>query len=219
MWGQGGKTSRFGLKKPYRAAQAASLAPHSQIAVQFSPTSKKLPWQQSVNGLIAHQLSQAKQSIQLALFVFSDQQLSNALERKHQQGIPIQALIDPGFAYRDYSEALDLMGVALPNNRCRYEPNNRPWSKPLTTVGIPQLPAGDLLHHKFGVIDGQVVVTGSQNWSEAANGSNDENLLVIRNATVAAHFQREFERLYNGAILGLPATVQAKMQQGCGQTP
>jgi phosphatidylserine/phosphatidylglycerophosphate/cardiolipin synthase-like enzyme len=216
MWGEGG-TSRFGLKKPYRAAQAFKLAPHSQIAVQFSPTSKKLPWQQSVNGLIAHRLGQARRSIHLALFVFSDQQLSNALETKQQQGVQIQALIDPGFAYRDYSEALDLMGVALPNSRCRYEVNNRPWSKPLTTVGIPQLPAGDLLHHKFAVIDGQVVITGSQNWSEAANSSNDENLLVIHNAIVAAHFQREFERLYEGAIWGLPATVKSKVQQKCSR--
>lgn len=213
MWGNGGKTSRFGLKKPYRAAQSFKLAPQSQITVQFSPTSKKFPWQQSVNGLIVRQLGQAKQTVNLALFVFSDQQIGNALEDRQRQGVQIRALIDPGFAYRDYSEALDLMGIALANKNCRYEPNNRPWSKPLTTVGVPQLPEGDLLHHKFGLIDGRIVITGSQNWSEAANTGNDENLLVVNNSTVAAHFQREFDRLYDGARLGIPASVKAKMQQ------
>jgi phosphatidylserine/phosphatidylglycerophosphate/cardiolipin synthase-like enzyme len=57
------------------------------------------------------------------------------------------------------------------------------------------------------------VVTGSQNWSAAANNDNDENLLVIDNPTVAAHFQREFERLYNGATLGIPSWLSAKAQE------
>lgn len=213
MWGKGPKTSQFGLKKPYRAAQQVKLGPNSQITVQFSPTSRKLPWEQSVNGLISRSLSRANQSIHLALFVFSDQQLSNTLESKHRQRVEIRALIDAGFAYRDYSEALDMLGVELANHRCRYEANNRPWQQPITTVGVPQLPKGDLLHHKFGVIDRHIIVTGSQNWSEAANTGNDENLLVIDNSTVAAHFQQEFDRLSDQAILGLSPTVRTKMQQ------
>lgn len=215
MWGEGHRatTSRFGLKKPYRPAQTVRLSPTSQVTVQFSPTSNRLPWDQSVNGLIGRSLNQANRTIDLALFVFSEQQLSSALETKHRYGVQVRALIDPGFAYRDYSEALDLLGVALPNSRCRYEADNRPWKTPITTVGIPQLPEGDLLHHKFAVIDGKTVVTGSQNWSNAANRSNDENLLVIDNPTVAAHFQREFDRLYSGAILGLSSTLQERLQQ------
>ncbi|MBD3882457.1 hypothetical protein IFO70_11865 [Phormidium tenue FACHB-886] len=105
------------------------------------------------------------------------------------------------------------MGVALAGDRCRFEADNQPWRRPLTTVGIPSLPEGDLLHHKVGIIDGRVVITGSQNWSDAANESNDENLLVIDNPTVAAHFQREFERLYAGATLGIPDFLQKKIVQ------
>ena len=104
--------------------------------------------------------------------------------------------------------------------KCRTEPQNHPWKRPIATVGVPQLPEGDLLHHKFAVIDGRMVITGSQNWSEAANRQNDENLLVIQSPTVAAHFQREFERLYGAASLGLsPATQQklAQQQKTCRQ--
>jgi len=107
MWGQGtargtSKTRRFGLQKPYRPAQTVKLA-DSQITVQFSPTSAKLPWSQSVNGLIGRRLAQAQHQIDLALFVFSDQQLSNLLEQEHTKGVQIRALIEPSFAYRDYS--------------------------------------------------------------------------------------------------------------------
>jgi phosphatidylserine/phosphatidylglycerophosphate/cardiolipin synthase-like enzyme len=113
----------------------------------------------------------------------------------------------------DYSEALDMMGIAIANPQCRTKGNNHPWQKAIATVGVPDLPEGDLLHHKMGVIDAHLVITGSQNWSDAANQSNDENLLVIDNPTVAAHFQREFDRLYKGAVLGIPATLQKKIQQ------
>lgn len=222
MWGQGkAATHRFGLKKPYRPAQTVRLG-QSQITLQFSPTSARLPWAESVNGLIGRSLRQAKQQIDLALFVFSDQQLSNLLEIEQDQGVQIRALIEPSFAYREYSEGLDMLGVMLADARCRPEADNRPWRRPLATVGVPQLPTGDLLHHKFGVIDGQTVITGSQNWSEAANRSNDENLLVIQNPTVAAHFEREFERLYGNARLGLSPAAQQKLvrqQKTCRLSP
>lgn len=213
MWGQEQpQTRRFGLQKPYRPARSVRLA-HSQLAVQFSPSSAKLPWAQSVNGLIGRSLAQATQQIDLALFVFSDQPLSNLLEVEHRQGVQVRALIEPSFAFRDYSEGLDMLGVTLTGAKCRAEAQNQPWKQPITSVGVPQLPSGDLLHHKFAVIDQRTVITGSQNWSEAANRSNDENLLVIQNPMVAAHFQREFERLYGTAQLGLSPAAQAKLAQ------
>lgn len=216
MWGDGvggQPDSLFGLQKPYRSPQTISLANNSSITLQFSPTSSRLPWEDSTNGLIGRTLSQADRSVDLMLFVFTEQNLTNVLEIHHQRGVPIRALIDSGFAYRDYSEALDMMGVAMPNNQCRYGENNRPWSRPIASVGVPDLPQGDLLHHKVGVLDSRIVITGSHNWSAAANEKNDENLLVIDNPIVAAHFQREFDRLYSNAILGLPVRIQEKIRQ------
>ncbi|MBD2017172.1 DUF655 domain-containing protein [Microcoleus sp. FACHB-53] len=221
MWGDGpaGKPdSRFGVKKPFRPAQPVKLGT-TTVTVQFSPTSATQPWSQTSNGLIGQTLSTATKTVDLALFVFSEQSLANLLETHHQQGVQIRGLIDPGFAYRYYSEALDMLGVSLAN-KCEYEVNNRPWQSPIATVGIPQLPKGDVLHHKFGVVDGQRVITGSHNWSEAANTHNDETLLVIQSPMVAAHFEREFGRLYARAVLGVPLAVQQKIQaqkQECPQ--
>lgn len=213
LWGDGpgGKPdSQFGVKKPLRSPQQITLG-EATVTVQFSPMSPTQPWSQTSNGLIGKTLSTATKTINLALFVFSEQRLANILETNHQQGIQVQALIDPSFAYRYYSEGLDMLGVALAN-KCQYEANNHLWQNPIATVGIPQLPKGDILHHKFGVVDGQTVITGSHNWSEAANTHNDETLLVINSPTVAAHFEREFGRLYSKAVLGVPLAVQQKIQ-------
>ncbi|HIK45712.1 MAG TPA: DUF1669 domain-containing protein [Leptolyngbyaceae cyanobacterium M65_K2018_010] len=221
LWGDGPggePDSQFGLQKPHRTSQLVA-APGSVLEVQFSPTSRTQPWAQSVNGLIAKTLGQASQSVHLALFVFSEQGLSNQLWPLSQRGVPIKTLIDRSFAYRSYSEGLDMLGLTLPDHRCQFDQRNRPWPTPVTTVGVPTLPEGDKLHHKFAVLDSRLVMIGSHNWSQAANTTNDENLLVIRNGTVAAHYEREFERLYESAELGMTEQLQrtlTKQQAACG---
>lgn len=221
MWGDGPSGKRdsvFGLKKSYRGVRSL-LLPGSAVQVQFSPTPKPQTWAQSVNGLIAKTLQQAQREIDMALFVFSEQALSNTLYQTASRGVQVKALIDPGFAYRDYSEGLDMLGVAMPNQQCRYESYNQPWPQPLLSVGVPHLAQGDKLHHKFALVDDATVIIGSQNWSKAANETNDENLLVIRNSTVAAHFRREYDRLYSNAKLGMTEQLQATLnrrRRDCG---
>jgi competence ComEA-like helix-hairpin-helix protein len=227
MWGDGpggAPDSKFGVQKPYRPPQTVTLG-STTITVQFSPTSTTLPWTQSSNGLIGSKLATASQSVDMALFVFSDQQLVNLLEPLHQRGLPIRTLIDPGFAYLSYSEGLDMLGVALlkpakgKQVSCQFEDGNRPWLSPITTVGIPRLAPGDKLHHKFGLVDRQVVITGSHNWTLAANQGNDETLLVIDGPMIEAHYDREFERLYKDAILGVPHAIQNREEQQRAQCP
>ncbi|MBH8552660.1 helix-hairpin-helix domain-containing protein [Nostocaceae cyanobacterium CENA357] len=213
MWGDGpaGKLdSKFGIKKPLRSPINITLG-QTKITAQFSPTSLTQPWSNSSNGLIGKTLDSTKKSIDMALFVFSEQRLANILENRHQQSVSIRALIDPQFAYRPYSEALDMMGVAL-SNKCKYEVDNHPWKNPITTVGVPTLSKGDLLHHKYAVIDNEKVITGSHNWSDAANNGNDETLVVVESPTVAAHYLREFARLYTKAKPGLTLAIQQKIQ-------
>ena len=221
LWGDGPdqkQDSRFGKQKPFRAVRSLSL-PGSTLQVQFSPTPKPQTWHQSVNGLIAKTLTQAQRTADLALFVFSEQGLSNTLAQAATRGVQVRTLIDPGFAYRDYSEGLDMLGVRMLTAKCVYEKDNQPWTTPIQSVGIPQLPEGDKLHHKFALVDDTTVIIGSQNWSKAANETNDENLIVLRNPTVAAHFRREFDRLYSTADLGVTPRLQAilnKRRRECG---
>ncbi|MGH1394172.1 MAG: phospholipase D-like domain-containing protein [Trichormus sp.] len=220
MWGDGvgGKPdSKFGLNKPVRSPKTITLGDNI-ITVHFSPTSPTQPWNNSSNGLIGSTLNSSTKSVDMALFVFSEQRIANILETRHQQNVSVRALIDKQFAYRPYSEALDMMGVAL-SDKCKYELDNKPWQNPITSVGVPTLPKGDLLHHKFAVIDAETVITGSHNWSDAANNANDETLIVIKNPTIAGHYVREFARLYTKAKIGVPENIQRKIQAELKQCP
>jgi len=51
------------------------------------------------------------------------------------------------------------------------------------------------MHHKVFVVDGSTVITGSYNFSNAADESNDENVVIIHNAEVAQYYTEEFEML------------------------
>jgi len=67
------------------------------------------------------------------------------------------------------------------------------------------------------VIDSKIVITGSLNFSDNANNSNDENVLVITNPAIAAHYLQEFQRRWGEAFdpntpLGLlPSALAAEV--------
>jgi phosphatidylserine/phosphatidylglycerophosphate/cardiolipin synthase-like enzyme len=216
MWGDGtmgNPSSQFKARKPARPTVEV-LVGKTRVLVQFSPTSTQQAWESTSNGSIGKLLSTSHDRVDLALFVFSEPTLGNILQTQQQHGVKVRGLIDRQFAYREYSSALLLMGVA---NLCQPD---RAAVPPLETIGVPTLPTGDLLHHKFAVLDGRTVVTGSHNWSNAANYHNDETLLVIEdNPTVAAHFDREFDRLYQHAALGIPARLRRRCEAQAPQPP
>ena len=149
----------------------------------------------------------------MALFVFTAQQLADALEQQVQAGLHIRLIADPSFASRSFSEVLDLLGVALPDRNCKLEGNNQPFKKGLKSVGTPRLARGDKLHHKFAVIDNKKVITGSFNWSPSAAHTNDETLLVIHSPQLAKQFTREMDRLWDTAELGITHHIQRKLDR------
>ena len=61
---------------------------------------------------------------------------------------------------------------------------------------------GVLLHHKYAIVDegtasDPLVVTGSHNWTYSADHDNDENTLIIHDATIANLFYQEWHARRN----------------------
>jgi phosphatidylserine/phosphatidylglycerophosphate/cardiolipin synthase-like enzyme len=220
MWGDGpgGKlNSRFGLQKESTGIRTV-MVDGTRVDVLFTPHRKRNP----NHGLnwVEKQLDESRKSIDMALFVFTAQQLADALQRGVNAGLRIRLIADPSFASRSFSEVLDLLGVALPDHNCKLERDNQPFKKGLESVGIPRLARGDKLHHKFAVIDNKTVITGSFNWSPTAAHTNDETLLVIHSPQLAQHFTREMDRLWDTAELGITEQLLHKIKRQrikCGE--
>jgi phosphatidylserine/phosphatidylglycerophosphate/cardiolipin synthase-like enzyme len=218
LWGNG-KRGNFGHNKTYRGPMTTTVK-GTKISIQFSPTSQRYHWEESTNGLIASALAKANQSIKALLFVFSDQRLADVLQKRSDNGTEVGVIIEPKFAFRDYSELLDLMGIEMLNLKCQYEADNNPWKRPAKEAGMAKLANGDMLHHKFAVIDNKTVVVGSQNWSGAANFINDETLIIIQNPHISEQYTREYERVKRSSLMGIPVWVREdirKQQQNCNE--
>jgi phosphatidylserine/phosphatidylglycerophosphate/cardiolipin synthase-like enzyme len=217
MWGDGpnGKPdSLFGTKKPSRKIDYLIVG-GAQIRIKFSPDPEDTAREQTSNGLIATAIAGAKKNVDMALFVYSDQFISTILEERQRSNMQIRALVEPQFAYRDYSSTLDMWGLQSTQD-CKTGKSSA-WKQPIKTVGIPNLVSGDTLHHKFAILDRNLVLTGSHNWTNAANHTNDEVLVAIQNETVAAHYQREYDRLYQDATFGPTAKLVQATSKSCAE--
>ena len=205
MWGSAGRSPKFGVQKPFRPATTVKLDSGEEVTVQFAGTSRKMSDEESTIGLILRTLKSARRSVSMALFVFSESEFSESLRQvREDRDLEVKALIEPTFAYRYYSKALDMWGLQLLPQNCRPAPGSNPWAEPVRTVGVPRVADGDFLHHKFAVIDDETTIVGSHNWSRAASEHNDETLLVVKSARVAAAYGAEFGRWYQNASLGAP---------------
>jgi len=74
----------------------------------------------------------------------------------------------------------------------------------ISSLGVPHRPiAGipDLMHHKYVVRDGEIVWTGSANWTDDS-WARQENVIVIAESTkLAADFTADFEQLWSKGIV------------------
>jgi phosphatidylserine/phosphatidylglycerophosphate/cardiolipin synthase-like enzyme len=55
------------------------------------------------------------------------------------------------------------------------------------------------MHHKVIIIDDTTVITGSFNFTKSADEINDDNVIIIHDASVARAFLQEYARVYGAA--------------------
>lgn len=72
----------------------------------------------------------------------------------------------------------------------------------LQKAGIPvRTQRGEgLMHHKFAVLDGGRVMSGSFNWTRSAVLANHENVIVTTERLVVTRFATEYQRLWNDSV-------------------
>lgn len=112
-------------------------------------------------------LKAAKRTIYVQAYSFTSQPIAAALVEAHQRGVNVKVVLDKSQKTEKYSSA-DFVAHA----------------------GIETLIDSKhaIAHNKIMVIDETVVLTGSFNFTKAAEERNAENLLVITDAKLAAQY-------------------------------
>lgn len=130
------------------------------VSVYFSP-------QGGCTEAIVAELNQARSNVLVQAYSFTSDTIAKALLEAHRRGVLVRVILDRSQRTEKYSSA-DFLSHA----------------------GIETLIDAEhaIAHNKVMVVDGQVVITGSFNFTKAAENSNAENLLVLRDAELARKY-------------------------------
>ena len=146
------------------------LGADARFEVGFSPDGQSQP-------LVLKAIAAARQEILVAAYSFTSKPVSAALLEAHRRGVQVRVVAD-----RKANQASYTATTFLANQ------------------GVPVRLNGNypIHHHKFMVIDGRHLETGSFNYSKAAFERNAENVLVLWDVpAVAATYAGEWHRLWN----------------------
>ncbi len=123
-------------------------------------------------------LKKANKSIHFLAFSFTHDEMGKVMLDKANAGVDVQGVFEKSQSSNDHSEYNRMKKVGL---KVYQDGNSRN------------------MHHKVIVIDSEIVVCGSFNFSKSADESNDENLLIIHNPAVAKRFEQEFQKVMGQA--------------------
>jgi len=105
-------------------------------------------------------------------YSFTSAPIAKALIEARKRGVDVRVILDKSQRTEKYSEADFVVNMGIP-------------------IRIDAKHA--IAHNKVMVIDGGVVITGSFNFTKAAESSNAENLLVIRDKDIAEKYTSNWD--------------------------
>jgi phosphatidylserine/phosphatidylglycerophosphate/cardiolipin synthase-like enzyme len=130
------------------------------IEVYFSPHG-------GCTDAIVKELNKAQKTVLLQAFSFTSAPIAKAILNAHKRGVKVEVILDKSQRTQKYSSATFLYNSGIP-------------------VKIDAQHA--IAHNKIMIIDGETVITGSFNFTKAAEENNAENLLVIRDKKLAERY-------------------------------
>lgn len=140
-----------------------------------SPQEKPISWEVyfSPHGgctdAIIRELNRAKSTVLVQAYSFTSAPIAKALLNVHKRGVKVEVILDKSQRTQKYSSATFLFNAGIP-------------------VKIDAQHA--IAHNKVMVIDSETVITGSFNFTKAAEENNAENLLVIRDKKLASLYSK-----------------------------
>ncbi|MBE0650036.1 MAG: T9SS type A sorting domain-containing protein [Bacteroidales bacterium] len=178
MWGSTGDTpdasnAKFGPQK-------IDNTPHEfmingqRVECYFSPTD-------GVNSQIVSHIKTANHDLNIATMLLTRDDVAAQIDTASMDGAGVNMLTDQESS--NSTSVNTTLSAALGSHYVFY-----------TGAGI--------MHNKYMIIDegdassDPMIWTGSHNWSDAANNKNDENTLVVHEATIANLYYQNFMQLY-----------------------
>jgi phosphatidylserine/phosphatidylglycerophosphate/cardiolipin synthase-like enzyme len=158
------------------------------IEVYFSPDG-------GCTDAIAREIGKAEREILVQAYSFTSKPIAKALVDAHKRGVVCRVILDKSQRTEKYSAADFLAHSGIEtwiDSSCR------------------------IAHSKVMVIDGATVITGSFNFTEAAERCNAENLLVVQSPELAKRYRDNWQhrRSLSEPYAGRDSNVAAPKADG-----
>lgn len=155
----------FILYPTFYSPWLTSSSEKSPLRVCFSPEGQ-------CTDKVVDAINSAQSSISVAAYAFTCPRISEALRNAYKKSVDVKLLIDKSQLKEKYSQLPFLLEEGI-------------------SVFID--PAESLAHNKTMILDDWWVLTGSFNWTRAANSKNAENLLLIDDPSLAQIYMKNWE--------------------------
>ncbi len=161
-------SGEFGPRSTSTVDQQSVVVNGTQIQVLFAAEDEAMDY-------ILPYLANAQRSIRFMAFSFTYDNMEDVITDRFENGVDVAGVFEKTGSSTEYSELGDMYCSGMEVRR-----DENP----------------SFLHHKVVVVDERIVITGSLNFSDNANDSNDENVIIVDNADIAALYIQEFERVW-----------------------
>jgi phosphatidylserine/phosphatidylglycerophosphate/cardiolipin synthase-like enzyme len=170
----------------------ASGASQDNMYVFFSPGGKP-------TDAIVDQINQARSTLHIQAYQFTSAPIAEAVVNAQKRGVQILVVLDPSQEGERYHVAQFLYNAGIP-------------------VYIDHKHA--ISHNKIMLIDGRAILTGSFNFTKAAEHSNAENLVIlVDKPSLYAGYEKNFQthlrhaEKYQGHVTSTPEPSPSRSQR------
>jgi phosphatidylserine/phosphatidylglycerophosphate/cardiolipin synthase-like enzyme len=158
-----------------------------------------------VANQIAAFLDSAERTLELAQYDFelgaeSAAIVGAAIRRAHERGVHIRLVYNV-----DHRKPIPVPPPPSPDETLIR-------SLPIEAMAIAGVP--DLMHHKYVVRDGDTVWTGSTNWTDDSWSRQENVVVIVESAGIAADFQLDFEQLVGTESVAASGLVEPRWREG-----
>jgi phosphatidylserine/phosphatidylglycerophosphate/cardiolipin synthase-like enzyme len=142
------------------------------------PQEKSLAWEVyfSPHGgctdAIIRELNKAKSTVLVQAYSFTSAPIAKTLLNAHKRRVKVEVILDKSQRTQKYSSATFLFNTGI-----------------TTKIDVEHA----IAHNKVMIIDGETVITGSFNFTTAAENKNAENLLIIHDKKLASFYIKNWQ--------------------------
>lgn len=151
-----------------------SAISYADAQVYFSPNGG------CQNAVIA-EISKAQKTIDIAMYYLTSREIAQELLKARDRKIDIRIVLDQSQENQTYSKSRYLIKNGIEVRYCV---------------------CSGLMHNKFAVIDGKVLITGSFNWTATADQQNEENMLIMTDKELIKKYVERYEYLWQKSRKG-----------------